>query len=411
MLRNSTYGRAQTAGQSKEQLTQQLRLSEAMARCSRTLLNGSLGSETNSAVLNEALAHLVAGSGVARIGLFKALCAPDIGPYSMLIAEASAPHLPSRLAELHDTRIPTTPAIRARQEASEIVSVTLRELGYSDADLAQLDVGSLLICPIQIDGEYWGNLSYGATESERQWTQHEILLLQTAAEMFARTLHNWQAQSELALRTAQLAERAQQVAVLEERQRLSRDLHDSVAQSLYSLVLLADGGRRLARAGRLHDAEPYLGELGAIALQSLKELRLLVYELRASTLGNRDLITALRQRLNAVENRAGVIAQLLVEDAVTFSDAEQEAIWGIAQEALNNALKYADARTVTVRLWAKAHNRGVEICDDGVGFAINTALGGIGLATMQERADTIGGVLAIRSAPGAGATVKVEIPA
>lgn len=80
------------------------------------------------------------------------------------------------------------------------------------------------------------------------------------------------------MRNAQLLGRTAQQVVLKKRQRLARDLHDSVTQFLYSLVLLADGGQRLAHAGRLDDMEAYLADLGSIALQSLKELRLLVYE-------------------------------------------------------------------------------------------------------------------------------------
>ena len=266
---------------SQEMLAQQLRYTEALARSSRAFLHGSLGSEPNFEVINEALNHLVVGTGVARIGLFEAHADPEGGPYTLLIAEAALPPRPSRLAELQGVRIPTRPATCEQQLAGRTVSITLSALDYSPAEQAALDVHSWLLCPIQIDGRYWGNLAYGAAEDDRRWSEHEVMLLHTAAAMFGRTLQNWQAQAELSMRNAQLAERAQQVAVLEERQRLSRDLHDSVTQSLYSLVLLADGGQRLARAGRLDDMEAYLADLGSIALQSLKELRLLVYELRA----------------------------------------------------------------------------------------------------------------------------------
>ena len=105
------------------------------------------------------------------------------------------------------------------------------------------------------------------------------------------------------------------------------------------------------------------------------------------------------------------MSTLLVDGDLTFFPGEQEAIWGIAQEALNNALKYACAKTVSVRLWANGRRRGMEIADDGVGFDVTQPAWteGLGLSTMRERADAVGGILGVHSSPGAGTVVKVEL--
>ena len=113
---------------SGQELAQQLRYTESLARCSRTLLHGSLGDETNFGVLNEALTHLVAGTGVARIGLFEAHRDPAGTACTILIAEAALPPFPSRLAELQGVPIPTVPAWRAQLLAGQTVRFTLCEL-------------------------------------------------------------------------------------------------------------------------------------------------------------------------------------------------------------------------------------------------------------------------------------------
>ncbi len=109
-----------------------------------------------------------------------------------------------------------------------------------------------------------------------------------------------------------------------ERQRLARDLHDSVTQSLYSLTLLAEAGRRQAAMGDLGRTQRHLERLGETAQQALREMRLLVYELRPLELEAAGLASALQQRLESVERRAGVQARLLVEGEVDLPAAVEE---------------------------------------------------------------------------------------
>jgi signal transduction histidine kinase len=158
-------------------------------------------------------------------------------------------------------------------------------------------------------------------------------------------------------------------------------------------------------------AEEYTGRLGEIAQQALKEMRLLVYQLRPLVLKREGLVGALQQRLDAVEKRAGVDARLLVEGPLELPASVEEGLYRIAQEALNNALKHAAPRAVTLRIDVTEDRVGLEVVDDGQGFdpAGVEGSGGMGLTSMRERAERLGGSLSVRSAPGHGTTVRVEV--
>ena len=208
------------------------------------------------------------------------------------------------------------------------------------------------------------------------------------------------------------AEEAQRgIAVLEERNRLARDLHDSVTQSLFSLTLFTEAARRLSGSGDWERTKEYLTRLGETSLQALKEMRLLVHELRPLELASLGLVGALQQRLDAVEGRAGVVARLLVSGTIDLEDHLEEELFRVAQEAMNNALKHAAAPSVTVRITADTDGVDLEIEDTGRGFdpAVAEAGGGMGLASMQERIFKLGGSLDILSAPGEGTRVKVRV--
>ncbi len=232
------------------------------------------------------------------------------------------------------------------------------------------------------------------------------------SEAEARLVTAFADQSALALENARLYQQAEQLAVMEERHRLARDLHDSVTQSLYSLTLFAEAGRRAAEAGEKEREKSYLARLGQVSHQALKEMRLLVYELRTAALETDGLVDALQQRLDAVEKRANVEARLLVEEMVELPVMVEEGLYRIAQEALNNILKHAAATSVTVRLKANSEQAELEVSDNGRAFdPANLANGGgLGLTSMRERAERLGGSLTIISQPGEGTQVIARVP-
>lgn len=204
---------------------------------------------------------------------------------------------------------------------------------------------------------------------------------------------------------------AEELAVLQERNRLARELHDSVTQSLYSLTLLAEAGQRMIKARDLQQIEGNQARLGEIAQQALQEMRLLVYELRPLALKNVGLIGALNQRLEAVERRSGVEARLEVDGEFACSETLEEELYRIAQEALNNALKHARASEVKVHIRCDKSSVALEVVDNGSGFDLSEAgdKGGMGLTSMSERAAKIGGTLTLQSSPGQGTRVRVEV--
>jgi signal transduction histidine kinase len=202
---------------------------------------------------------------------------------------------------------------------------------------------------------------------------------------------------------------AEELAVLQERNRLARDVHDSVTQSIYSLTLLAEAGQRMIKSGDLQQVEGNQSRLGEIAQQALQEMRLLVYELRPQVLGSVGLMGALEQRLEAVERRAGIDARMLVDVEIEIpADLEVE-VYHIAQEALNNALKHTKASEVVLSLRATEDNLTLEVEDNGQGYDPELARtkAGIGLTSIAERVDNIGGKLTIQSEQDVGTTVRV----
>lgn len=201
-------------------------------------------------------------------------------------------------------------------------------------------------------------------------------------------------------------------ATLEERQRLARDLHDSVTQSLYSLTLFAEATRRLLRVGDVPQAKDYLRRVNETARQSLKEMRLLIYELRPAVLEKESLVGALQQRLDAVEKRAGVKACLSVNGVSVLPAPLEEALYCIAQEALNNAVKHAEATQVTVNLQSDSNTICLEVNDNGKGFDVESVRhqGGMGLSSLQERVASLSGTIFIQSQPNQGTTIRVTVP-
>ena len=157
--------------------------------------------------------------------------------------------------------------------------------------------------------------------------------------------------------------------------------------------------------------QQYLRRLGETSQQGLKEMRLLVHELRPLELEREGLVGALRQRLDAVERRVGVDVRLLFDDAIVLPAPLEEELYHIAQEALNNALKHARATSVTVRIAVDGDLAKLEVEDNGRGFDTNgtSDSGGMGLANMRERTKMLCGSFFLDSAPGKGTRVMINV--
>jgi signal transduction histidine kinase len=158
--------------------------------------------------------------------------------------------------------------------------------------------------------------------------------------------------------------------------------------------------------------EEYFNRISEITQQSLREMRLLIHELRPPALEAEGLVGALQKRLDAVEGRVGIEARVFMDDFVDFPPTHEEGLYRIANEALNNALKHGHATRETVRIWTEGPEVNLEVTDNGVGFDPQRAEnpGGMGLAFMAERAKKLGGMLSIHSVPGEGTVVRVSVP-
>lgn len=206
---------------------------------------------------------------------------------------------------------------------------------------------------------------------------------------------------------------AQILSAVEERQRLARDLHDTVAQTLYSMTLLAEAVRRMANAGDLPQVQAYAGRLGETAQQSLKEMRLLVYEMRSSMLDQQGLQKAIQSRLDSVEKRSGIDVEFQTNLDGKLPDEVEKSLFYVVNEALTNSLKHASANSVKVVLCVDGmQEAAIEVSDNGRGFDLNAAEvdGGVGLKSMRERAEKLGGTVRISSQPEQGTRVLLRIP-
>ena len=217
-------------------------------------------------------------------------------------------------------------------------------------------------------------------------------------------------QAAVAIENARLYERAQQVAVLEERQRLARELHDSVAQILFSIRLSASTARALlerdpTRVGQRVDQILSLAEMGTA------EMRALLFELRPESLAMEGLVAALTKQAAALQARHGITVEATLCDEPDVPLETKEALYRIAQEALHNTVKHARAGRVELRLACDGTGIRLEVRDDGVGFDPSGSFPGhLGQRSMRERAGRLGGTFDLDTAPGGGTAIHVTIP-
>ena len=259
------------------------------------------------------------------------------------------------------------------------------------------DLESLLVIPLRLRESIVGALN--VTNKPDGFTQDDVRILSLFADGGA-----------IAIESARLQQQAEQLAVVEERQRLARELHDSVTQALYSVTLYAEATRMAMAAGKQDVAAGNLSELHRMAREAMIDMRTLIFELHPPMLEEEGLVAALQARLAAVEARAGLQAEIYVEGEKRLPLSIEEELFWIAMEALNNVVKHAKAQQVEVRYQLDDRNVCLEIQDDGVGFDPAQAgqSGGIGLRGMKERVQRIQGKLEITSVPGQGTTVRVE---
>ncbi len=211
---------------------------------------------------------------------------------------------------------------------------------------------------------------------------------------------------------ARLSGEASRAAVLEERQRLARDLHDAVSQAIFSIAMTTAAARRLI-ASDPERATMRMAEAESLATVAQREMRALLLELRPVELAGRPIGDAIRQFLGEVGERHEVETSFVDEGgAVDLGPALEDGLFRIAQEAVVNAVRHAAPKRLEVRLERDAGQATLFVGDDGSGFDPVAAPpdAHYGLRSMRERAQELGGTLAVRSSPGHGTAVEVRVP-
>jgi signal transduction histidine kinase len=216
----------------------------------------------------------------------------------------------------------------------------------------------------------------------------------------------------LAIEKTRLYERSRELSIVEERNRLARELHDSVTQKLFGVTLTAESAATVVDRDP-EEARQQLARLQQLAREAMEELRSLIFELRPPEVETEGLATALRKHVDVLQRVHGHAVRLTLDGDAQSSAPTDAEVLRIAQEALQNALRHADAERIGVDLDADNGHLRLAVTDDGAGFdPADPALRArrLGLTSMEERARALGGRLTIDSHPGRGTTVTLEVP-
>ena len=260
-------------------------------------------------------------------------------------------------------------------------------------------IRSWMAVPLSHKEQIIGMLTLSSSEPDYYTPRHASLALAIAN------------QAAVALANARLYEQAQELAALEERQRLARELHDSVSQALYGITLGTHTARTLLQRDPSKVAEP-LDYVLSQAEAALTEMRALIFELRPESLETEGLVAAMSRQAAALNARHEIVVSTDLCDEPDLSLKAKEELYRVVQEALHNTVKHARAKKVNVCLHCDSDGLLLEICDDGVGFNTSQSFPGhLGLHSMQERISLLGGTLRIESTPGQGTCIRAQLPA
>jgi two-component system, NarL family, sensor histidine kinase LiaS len=214
--------------------------------------------------------------------------------------------------------------------------------------------------------------------------------------------------NEMARQLQQFVTARQELAVIEERHRLARDLHDSIKQQLFVMTMLVGTAR--AQAGDQPQVVQSLDEAERIATQAHQELTALIRALRPTALVGKSFGLALRDLVTAWARSTGIDAVTNIPDKLVVSSEIEQALFRVTQEALANVARHSDATTVTVEAGTTSGTFYLRIADNGHGFDVDSALGkGLGLASMRERVAALDGMLTLTSST-IGTNIGIELP-
>ncbi len=286
------------------------------------------------------------------------------------------------------------PDIREETPLAQAVRVAMGEL----QETALQEVHAWMAVPLMLRDQVIGMLVLTSSQALAFTERHATLALAIAN------------QAAIAIDNARLYEQAQELAAVEERQKLARDLHDSVSQALYGIAL----GLHTARIQLDRDPQKLpesIDDLLSLAEAALAEMRALIFELRPESLEREGLVAALAKQGAALQARHDMTVQTDLCEELALPLTVKQELYRIAQEALHNTVKHAHASKVALVLRRTANAVILEVGDDGVGFdPLGSFPGHLGLRSMQERVSRLDGRLQIESAPGQGTHMLAQVP-
>lgn len=263
------------------------------------------------------------------------------------------------------------------------------------------DTQSELIIPLRVGNRVIGTLDVQSNRSD-EFSQEDVLVIQSLGDQIA-----------IAIENARLVEQSQELAVLEERTRLARELHDSVAQSLFSIDLSARAVSTYLKKNRAK-ADEELQQLRKTAHDALQEMRSLIFGLRPVSFQDTGLLEAIRNEISRLQQRGGSEIVLVEEGICPLTPRIEHHLFRIAQETVRNALVHSNANKITVKIGYDDRWVQLSVWDDGQGFDVQQMLGSrtknFGLVGLTERVEMLHGELKIDSHPGKGTRIDVRLP-
>ncbi|MEA2597465.1 MAG: hypothetical protein QOF01_3934 [Thermomicrobiales bacterium] len=358
--------------------------------------------EPSRAALDAVSAHVIAGS--QAVGCSVRLVVTNGTAYRVLgsasLPEQFGPALEAALAAGADLWV-----TRAVQDRQTVVMHDVRRTILADPrgealhPLMREAAWDTVVClPLLYRNRVLGTLSCVYPDGSEP-TDDEVAFFGAVADQTAVAVNN-----------ARLFAEAQGKAALEERQRLARELHDSVSQVLYGIGMGASAARNWLDIDPKEAIEPTDYVLSLVQA-GIAEMRALIFELRPESLEQEGLVAALHKHAAALRVRHSMEVEAALGEEPELPMEFKEALYRVGQEAMHNAAKHAHATRVAVRLEASERLVVLTIEDNGVGFNPKADYPGhFGLQSMRERVERLGGTLEVRSVPGRGARIRAAIP-
>ncbi len=362
-----------------------------------------LGFRTLLQETSQALATTIIPADVARLATQQLPARLGVSGAVLLVLD----DLGANLLSPHDGRPVASTEHAVWQNASRTNEPTMLRDAAACSELGL--TAPALILPLRVGGRLVGVHGLGARQPGVDYTREELGQLMVLGHHLAIAVENGQALRKI----DELSQRA--VAEVEERNRLAREIHDTIAQGLTAASLQLDVVQATLTANPAKAAKA-AERAQSIVRENLAEARRSVLELRAPLLGTESLPAALNRLLSQAAADIGASGAFQLDGTYRGLPARIEhQLYRIAQEALHNAVKYSSASHLTVNLHPQAHRVSLTVADDGAGFDTTVApqgnaKGGFGLNGMGERARLLGGLLRVISEPGEGTMVKVTVP-